>query len=332
MGQAQTRRDLVGTLSSVVAVTLGGRPWSVRADEAPPETTTLRLGVDPSACLAPQSIAADLLRLEGFSDVRYLAQTDIEGVSRGDIDFWLESGPGLAVLLDAGRPITVLAGIHPGCYELFANEPIRTISDLKGRRVGIQYVGSAGHLYLLVMTAHVGLDPLTDIEWVASPDGSFLDLLEQGKVDAFLAFPPEPQQLRSRKIGRVILNLATDRPWARYFCCMAYGNRRFVADNPIATKRYLRAVLKTADFCAAEPASAARRLVEDGFTDQYEYARQALIEIPYAKWREYDPEDTLRFYALRLREVGMIEASPNELIATGTDWRFLNELKRELRA
>ena len=27
-------------------------------------------------------------------------------------------------------------------------------------------------------------------------------------------------------------------------------------------------------------------------------------EIPYGKWRDYDPEDTLRFYALRLHEAG----------------------------
>jgi NitT/TauT family transport system substrate-binding protein len=49
-------------------------------------------------------------------------------------------------------------------------------------------------------------------------------------------------------------------------------------------------------------------------------------------WREYDPADTLRFYALRLHEAGMIQSSPNALIAEGTDWRFVNELKRELKA
>ena len=54
--------------------------------------------------------------------------------------------------------------------------------------------------------------------------------------------------------------------------------------------------------------------------------------MPYSKWREYDPEDTVRFYALRLREAGMIKSSPQKIIAEGTDWRFLNELERELKA
>ena len=43
------------------------------------------------------------------------------------------------------------------------------------------------------------------------------------------------------------------------------------------------------------------------------------------------PEDSVRFYALRLREAGMIKSTPQRLIAQGTDWRFLNELKKELK-
>jgi NitT/TauT family transport system substrate-binding protein len=58
---------------------------------------------------------------------------------------------------------------------------------------------------------------------------------------------------------------------------------------------------------------------------------QVLQELPYGKWREYDAEDTVRFYALRLHEAGMIQSTPQKIIAPGTDWRFLNELKKELK-
>jgi NitT/TauT family transport system substrate-binding protein len=126
--------------------------------------------------------------------------------------------------------------------------------------------------------------------------------------------------------------MALDQPWSQYFCCIAYGNRDFVRDHPIATKRYLRAILKAADMCVAEPAKAAQRLVDGGFTERYDYALQTLTELPYNRWREFDPEDSMRFYALRLDEVGMIRSSPNAILAEGTDWRFLNELKRELKA
>jgi len=40
----------------------------------------------------------------------------------------------------------------------------------------------------------------------------------------------------------------------------------------------------------------------------------------------------MRFYALRLHEIGMIKPGPQKIIAESTDWRFFNELKRELRA
>ena len=170
------------------------------------------------------------------------------------------------------------------------------------------------------------------IEAVATAETGSLQRFVEGEVDAFLGFPPEPQELRDRNIGRVILNTAIDTPWSHYFCCMTFGNSRFVRDYPIATKRFLRAILKAADICATEPETAARRLVDEGFTDNYDYALQTLTEVPYDRWREFDPEDTMRFFALRLHEVGMIQSSPNRIIAEGTDWRFLDELKRELKA
>ena len=134
-----------------------------------------------------------------------------------------------------------------------------------------------------------------------------------------------------RKIGHVVVNSSIDRPWSQYFCCLLAGNRDFVAKHPIATKRVLRAILKATDFCAGDAAAAARRMVDGGFTDSYDAALQMLNEVPYNKWRVYDPDDTLRFYALRLREAGMIKSSPGKILADGTDWRFLNELKRELK-
>ena len=92
-----------------------------------------------------------------------------------------------------------------------------------------------------------------------------MELFAEGKVDAFLGFPPEPQELRARKVGHVILNTTTDKPWSQYFCCILVGNREFVRAHPIATKRVLRAVLKANEICAAEPELGAQRLVQRGF-------------------------------------------------------------------
>jgi len=325
------RRFLAGLSAAGAAGVLGAR--ASRADEAPPETTSLRLIYDPSICTAPGYIADELLRAEGFTDIRYLRTVSGgDAVARGEADFSTDTGAWIVSRLDAGAPITALAGVHSGCYELFAHKPVRTISDLKGKRVGIRALRSGSHLYLAMMAAHVGLDPHTDIAWVTRPDGSVIELFAAGQVDVFLGFPPEPQELRARKIGRVILNTAMDKPWSEYFCCTVFGNREFVRAHPIATKRYLRAILKATDLCVTEPERVAQMLVDGGFTERYDYALQTLTELPYDRWREFDPEDSMRFYALRLHEAGMIKSGPNVLLAEGTDWRFLNELKRELKA
>jgi NitT/TauT family transport system substrate-binding protein len=329
----QSRRDFLACVSVAAAAGVFGTRGA-HADEGPPEMITIRLALDPAICIAPWYIADAFLRAEGFTDVRYLRTIATgDAVARGEADFSVDTGAWIVALLDAGEPITALAGVHSGCYELFAHEPIRTVSDLKGKRVGIRALRSAGHLYISMMAAHVGLDPRKDIAWVTpGPSGTAMQLFAERKVDAFLGFPPEPQELRARRIGRVILNTATDKPWSDYLCCMAFGNRDFVRAHPIATKRYLRAILKATNMCAAEPERTARLLVDGGFTSQYDYALQTLRELPYNQWREFDPEDTLRFYALRLDEIGMIGSSPNAILAEGTDWRFLNELKRELKA
>lgn len=112
---------------------------------------------------------------------------------------------------------------------------------------------------------------------------------------------------------------------------MATGHREFVYKHPIATKRALRAILKATDICALEPERAARALVDGGFTPRYDYALQTMKDVPYNKWRVYDPEDSVRFYGLRLHEARMVKSAPQKLIAQGTDWRFLNELKKELK-
>jgi NitT/TauT family transport system substrate-binding protein len=133
-----------------------------------------------------------------------------------------------------------------------------------------------------------------------------IELFADGMIDAFLGFPPEPQEVRARNLGHVIVNSTLDHPWSQYFCCLLEGNKDFVAAHPIATKRVLRAILKATDLCQSAPQEVAQRMVDRGVAARYDYALQALTEIPYASWREGDPEDTLRFYALRLHEAGMI--------------------------
>ena len=329
----QTRRRFIGSAALAGAAALL-RPPASQAAEPPLETTTVRLPRIPAVCIAPQYVAEDLLRAEGFTDIRYVggAPGSTKLVARGEVDFDTNYASNFVQGIDRGEPITLLSGVMVGCFELFASESVRTIADLKGKSVGIGALGSSPFVLLTLMAAELGLDPAKDIQWVSDPKVKPIERFIDGRIDAFLGFPPEPQELRFRHIGHVLVNTAVDRPWSQYFCCMLGANADYVRAHPVATKRVLRAILKAADLCAADPARAARRLVDGGFTARYDYALQAVSELPYDKWREYDAEDTVRFYALRLREVGFIKSTPQKIIANNTDWRFLNELKQELKA
>jgi NitT/TauT family transport system substrate-binding protein len=332
-----TRRDILLAAAAAATTATAGLIWGdarrpALAQEAPPETTKVTFGRSPSLCAAPGYIVDELLADEGITQIDYLVSSQVgeEAVASGQIDFTTDfSGP-LILALDRGRKITILAGVHVGCFELFARDGINSIADLKGRSVGIPWLESGNQVFLSAMAALVGLDPMKDINWVTSADPKPIDLFLDGKVDAFLGFPPEPQRLRAQGVSHVIVNSAQDRPWSQYFCCMLMANPEFVRTKPIATKRVVRAILRATDLCVSAPTKVARRIVDRGFTPNYDYAVQTLSDVPYGKWRDYDPEDTLRFYALRLHEAGMIKSSPDRIIAEGADWRFVREVRREL--
>jgi NitT/TauT family transport system substrate-binding protein len=289
-------------------------------------------------CVAPQYVAEEFLRLEGFTEVQYV-EVEVTELTRaiyrllasGAIDVSMAFAPPFIIQVDVGAPVVLLGGVHVGCFELFGTERVHTIRDLKGKTVAVPEEGGVHHLFLASMAQYVGLDPRKDLNWVLHPPAESIPLLAEGKIDALVGFPPVPQELRAKKIGHVVVNSAVDRPWSQYFCCIVGGNREFVRKYPVATKRALRAILKATDICALEPTRAAQAIVEKGYTQRYDYALQTMQELPYNQWREYDPEDTVRFYALRLHELGIIKSTPQKIIAQGTEWRFFNELKKEMK-
>jgi NitT/TauT family transport system substrate-binding protein len=338
----QDRRHFLQTGFSIAAAGLAGAAALLSAagslaTEAPPETTLLRLGQWSSTCPAPLYIVDDLLREEGFTEVRYVANpgTLSENFARGEADFGQGFCAPTIIPIDAGERMVMLAGVHPGCLELFARKSIRSVIDLRGKTVGVSAVGASEHVLLSVLAASVGLDPARDIDWVFYAPWLQQVLFGAGEIDAFLTVPPWAQELHALDIGHVILNSTLDRPWSQYLCCMLIGAADFVRRYPIATKRVVRAVVRATEICAAKPDWVAQRLMDRGFVYGYaligqDYVRQGVVEVDYRSWRDYDLEDTVRFYALRLRELGMIKSSPDKIIATGTDWRFIKEVRQEL--
>jgi len=312
-----SRRDFLGGVAGAAAL-IGAR---TAVAEPRLETTTVRVVEVPEICGAtPMIVARDLLKGEGFTDVRPVKRpSGPEGstaIARGEADFNISAVPQLITRIDAGEPITLLAGVHVGCFELFGREGVRSLRDLKGKRVGVTVLGSGRHIFLVTMVTHVGLDPRRDIEWVDRPAAEAMQMFARGEIDAFMGFPPEPQELRAKRIGHVVVNTTTDKPWSQYFCCVVMAHREFVRKYPVATKRALRALMRATTVCGLEPERAIQARTDTGYTAGGEYALQAIKELPYA---------------LRLHEAGMIKSSPQKILTQGTDWRFLDELKKELK-
>ncbi len=330
------RAFLRGAAATGMAGVAGLRPDRANA-EPPPETTTLKLLQFPSGCQGPLYVAEDLLRGEGFADVRYV-KIEIHGRHQraGDraADFALTFSAPFIGDVERGTDLVTVGGVHAGCFVLFGNGGVRSVRDLKGKVVSVPMADTqnTARMYIASMAAYVGLDPAKDITWVTNPVDEATRLFANGKVDAIMGFPPLAQELRAKKIGHVVVDSTIDRPWAQYFCCMMVAGREFVKKYPVATKRTIRAIVKATAICAQQPERVARLLVDRGVVKQYDYALQTVKELPYARWRDYDSEDTLRFYALRLHEAGMIKSSPQKIIAQGSELRFVNELKKELKA
>lgn len=331
-----TRREFVsGTALAGIAGALGLRSGSLAAQPAP-ETRRIRIPQAPAVCLAPQYIAEELLRGEGFTEVQYVkipgAGQIYTTLASSETDVAMGYIAPFAMQVEQGKPIVMLAGVHPGCYELFATNGIRSVRELKGRKVSIPELNGTHHIFLAMVVSSIGIDPKKDILWVVQPAAESVTQLAEGRIDALIAFAPVPQELRAKKIGQVVLSSVADKPWSQYFCCAVAANSEFAKKHPVATKRAVRAILKANSICASEPEATARTLVNKGYTKNYDYALQAMRELPYARWRDFSAEDSVRFFALRLQEAGFMKSSPKNILAKGTDWRFLNELMKELKA
>jgi NitT/TauT family transport system substrate-binding protein len=333
-----SRREFLGGLALAgAAAVFGWRPELVTAAaEPPPETTKLRLRYWDPACWAPFYLAEPLLRDEGFTEIRYvagpgpeLANMYKEGMVDLSPDF---SALAMYNLETLHAPIKFLSGLHVGCYALIGSDRIRSVRDLKGKTVWAGAVENNGpHIFFSAIVAYVGLDPRKDIKYVWVKKDEAMRLFREGQIDAFISFPPGPQELMAKGIGHLLVDTNVDKPWSQYFCCMVTAQSDFVKKNPVATKRALRAILKATDIVARDPELATRELLARKIVKESEqkYVLQTMKDIPYGRWREYNPEETIRFYALRMRDIGMMKSTPKQFIDQHTDWSYLKDLKKE---
>jgi len=351
-----TRRGLLrGTLGTAAALAGGGLiaacapsagPKGLPSPGAtlpPPETTTVRF-VSPSACDPPAALAKAFLLDEGFTDIQYVRvpATTTDWLTKNVADFSSGYGNLIASAVDVGLPYLALAGVHPGCLELFAAPGITSIRDLRGKTIAVNTKSASDLFYgfFSILLAYIGMDPRTDVNFIEiGPDIPALrDAFIDGRSAAFIASAANGPQLRRnpKNPGTVILDTTMDKPWSQYYCCQLVANRDWAQRYPVATKRVTRAVCRAADLVAKDRASAAHQYVAGGFfsttpaaTDE-DIVNEVIGDLSY-DWRELDPEDTLRFFALRLADAKLVKLTPQELISRGSDFAYMRQLRTELK-
>lgn len=353
-GRVSRRELLRWTLGTGAALASGGLlatcsqpagPAAQRSPGAtlpPPETTTVRF-VSPAPCDPPSALAKEFLLEEGFTDIKYprASNTTTDWLTSGVADFSTGYGNLIAANVDAGLPIVALAGMHPGCFELFATPGISTIRDLRGKSIAVNARNASDQFYgfFAILLAYVGVDPQTEVNFIEiGPDLNALrDAYLDGRSQAFIAPAAFGPLLRRnpKNPGKVILDTTMDKPWSQYYCCQLVANRDWARRYPIATKRLTRALLRAADEVTKDKKRAAREYVARGFyatasPNDEEITNEVIRDLSY-DWREFDPEETLRFFALRLADAKIVRSTPQQIIAQGSDFAYMRELRTELK-
>ena len=300
---------------------------------APLETTKIRIACN--SCDAPIMAAESYLREEGFTDVQITDAPTLTALADGKVDMGNLFPPAYAASLEAGVRVVGLGGIHPGCIEIWAPQSVPSLKDLRGHTIVVRSKTLRDDAYsnLSMFLKQAGVDP-KDVNFVAQSDADVVKLYLDGKNDAVLVPAAAAEALKANPAnkGHVIFMQTNDEPWSRLDCCVVATTQDWYRANPIAAKRAMRAILRTADALTADRAAAAKLATDKGLfggANNFNNVRNAVNMLKF-NWRDLDADKSLRVSGALLADTGLMKISVDEL-AKSLDLRILRELKTELK-
>ena len=166
--------------------------------------------------------------------------------------------------LEQGLDVKFTGGIHRGCLRVQASAKgnIRTVKDLKGKRIGVPGMGTPPFIFASRVMGANGIDATKDVTWIVYPAGELGLALDKGDVDAVADSEPIGSMLIAQGKVRNIADQMEDMPYSQEYCCAVIVNGKFLKANPKATAAATRAMLKAAKWVETNPAAAARLSVE----------------------------------------------------------------------
>jgi NitT/TauT family transport system substrate-binding protein len=299
----------------------------------PPETTSIKLTAAP--CDSAIFGAERYLRDEGFTDVQITDMATPAAIAAGGSNLGNAFPQAFFNSVESGPKVVSLGGLHPGCVEIWAQPGIASVKDLKGRSITVtgKSLGNLAYSYVAMVLKQAGVDP-KDVNFVVQADANPLQLYLDGKSDAvFVATTGVPALMKNpANKGHVIHSQVMDEPWKSTNCCFIIASEQWYGANPIAAKRAMRAIYRTADALPANRGDAAKLATDKnlfGGAAALANVTEAANMVPL-EWRAYDLEKAVRFYAPLLTDVGVLKASTGDILKA-VDIKIYKELSTELK-
>jgi NitT/TauT family transport system substrate-binding protein len=306
---------------------------TVAATLPPPETTSIKLAA--GACDSAIFGAERYLREEGFTDVQFTDAVTVTAIAAGNAHIGNSFPQAFFGSVESGPKVVSLGGLHPGCNEIWAQPGIASVKDLKGRTITVtsKALTNLPYTWMAMVLKQAGVDP-KDVNFVVQADADIVKLYLDGKSDVAYVATTAAAALRANPAnkGHVIFSQVMDEPWKSTNCCFIIASEPWYRANPIAAKRAMRAIYRTADALPADRSDAAKLATDKGLfggAPALANVRAAANMVPL-DWRTYDLEKAVRFYAPLLTDVGLLKASTDDLLKA-VDLKNFKELSTELK-
>jgi NitT/TauT family transport system substrate-binding protein len=170
----------------------------------------------------------------------------------GDIAMGGMSGTTMAApRLQGADPILIASFLNSLQYRLVVRPEIKTVAQLKGKRIGVAGFGLGAHRGAQIMLAKLGLNPDTDVIMLQiGSDPTRMTALINGTIDATVFNPPLHN--RAKEAGMRILANIEDLGLPVQASALV-STERFIKKNPDITRRAIRSIIESIHLLKTNP-------------------------------------------------------------------------------
>ena len=308
---------LIGMLFCTLVLTACAKT-TAPSTAAKPDDYVVKIGYSGSLCEAPIHVAAakGFFEQEGLKvDLIKLAPgTAFEAVTAGKTDAGFGLLASLIQPLSNGLPIRITTGLHTGCDKVLVpnDSGIKTLNDLKGKRVGVPSMSSSPIIFAKRALADAGIgvsEKNMEVEFIVFSASDLPIALKNGAVDALAMNDPTAAVAQKEFNLHTLVDSAVTKPYSQQYCCTAYVSDNLASSNPEAAAKYTRAVQKASAWIQKNQDETAKLQVDNKWV-----AGDAIFNAAVLKTYNYIPSvkgayDAFGVTAKQLQDVGMLDKS-----------------------